>query len=107
MIRLVVIHEIPSDPARFDEHYEKVHLPIVRGFPGVRNVRCGHAFSTPEWPTNVHYMCEAEFDSLEDLRAALESRSADLAYSDIQQISDEGIMVFCAQFTDHPPLHEA
>ncbi|MEW2359448.1 EthD family reductase [Spirillospora sp. NPDC029432] len=37
MHRLTVQYFSPADPAKFDERYESVHVPLVRALPGIRS----------------------------------------------------------------------
>ncbi|MEV6320334.1 EthD family reductase [Nocardia sp. NPDC051787] len=37
-MRFLILYDTPEGPVAFDRHYREVHIPLVRGIPGVR--RC-------------------------------------------------------------------
>ena len=45
--RLIVLYSPPDDPAAFDAHYRDVHTPMVRRYPGLRDLRVTSA--RPAW----------------------------------------------------------
>jgi|HubBroStandDraft_1064217.scaffolds.fasta_scaffold19623_4 uncharacterized protein (TIGR02118 family) len=36
-VKLIVIYDRPDDPKAFFEHYETVHIPLVKRLPGLRS----------------------------------------------------------------------
>ena len=42
-VRLIALYNHPDDPAAFDAHYRDVHGPIVRRYPGLRDLRLTRA----------------------------------------------------------------
>ncbi len=38
-VRLIALYNQPDDPAAFDAHYRDVHAPMVRRYPGLRDLR--------------------------------------------------------------------
>jgi uncharacterized protein (TIGR02118 family) len=36
MARFVVLYDTPSDVEAFERHYNEVHIPLARQFPGLR-----------------------------------------------------------------------
>lgn len=63
---LVIYHGTVSDAARFRDHYENVHVPLLWNLPGLRRVDL-------DWDEegDVRLVAHLIFDSLEQLRESL------------------------------------
>ncbi|HSS26015.1 MAG TPA: EthD family reductase [Mycobacterium sp.] len=42
MARLVVMYDTPSDVDAFERHYNDVHVPLAKRYPGLRRYTCSH-----------------------------------------------------------------
>jgi uncharacterized protein (TIGR02118 family) len=42
MARFVVMYDTPSDVDAFERHYNDVHIPLAKQFPGLRRYTCSH-----------------------------------------------------------------
>jgi uncharacterized protein (TIGR02118 family) len=42
MARLVVMYDTPSDLAAFERHYNEVHIPLAKQYPGLRRFTRSH-----------------------------------------------------------------
>lgn len=79
-VSFVVRYYRPVDNEKaFNEHYFEHHPPIMRHFPRIRNILC---YEPVDWrdpcqiaPTGSFLGNEIVFDSIEDLRAALNSEA--------------------------------
>lgn len=72
MARLVVIYDIPSDVDAFERHYNDVHLPLAKRYPGLRRYTRSHQ------PAVVigepcYMVVMLDWDDMPALEAALES----------------------------------
>lgn len=74
MVKLVVAYGPPEDPAAFDEHYAKTHVPLVDKIPNLRRFEAGKVLGTPDGsPAPFYYLAELSFDSPQELEAAMGS----------------------------------
>ena len=76
---LVIYEGKPEDPDLFLNYYVNQHLPIVWTFPKIRRVEVNHSVAGEDF----FVMARLTFDTLEDLRAALQSPERQRARADI------------------------
>ena len=71
---MVVIYNTPGDPAAFDEHYFKIHVPLAKKLPGLRNyeVSTGPVVTRPGGFA-VHMIATLYFDDLAAIQNAFGS----------------------------------
>ncbi|MDP9406083.1 MAG: EthD family reductase [Actinomycetota bacterium] len=83
MARFVALYERPDDVDGFEEHYRTTHLPLAQAWPGVRETRVTRFTGTPRGSAPAYYLqFEAEFDSDEEMAAALRSDAGMAAAKD-------------------------
>ncbi|MFW7354924.1 MAG: EthD family reductase [Brucella sp.] len=92
MHKLIALYEKPADEAQFRSHLEKVHLPLVAKFPGLRAMR--HGFDVVNPDTSSYFaVVECEFDSAEDMHAALASPESQAAADDVPNYASAGVTI--------------
>lgn len=93
-VRLIALFEQPADPAAFDTHYREIHTPIVRRYPGIRELRLTHV--TPVGPRSTPYYLQAEmlFDTRRDLDAALVSEAGTESARDLRNFAMAGVTLY-------------
>jgi uncharacterized protein (TIGR02118 family) len=90
MATFVALYEKPADVEGFDEHYRTTHLPIAQSWPGVKNIRVVRFSSTPRGTESAHYlMFSAEWDTDEEMAAALRSDAGMAAAKDAMGIAEK------------------
>jgi uncharacterized protein (TIGR02118 family) len=68
---MVVIYQMPKDPAAFDAHYFKVHIPLAKKLPGLRKYEVGRRpILTPAGDPEPYLIGTLHFDDLAALRRA-------------------------------------
>lgn len=74
MHKLIVLYRDPPDEAAFRQHYEAVHLPLVRRVPGVIDARASFAPGDGQGGRS-RYACIGEtlFDSEASMRNSLQT----------------------------------
>ncbi|MCW2617628.1 MAG: putative ethyl tert-butyl ether degradation protein [Modestobacter sp.] len=93
MHTLMVLYRPPADRAAFDRHYEQVHLPLARELPGVRAARYALDVAAAEGDPAFTAVFEADFDSAEDMAAALASPAGAAAQADIPNFATGGLEI--------------
>ena len=74
MHKLTVLYRQPDDPDGFEQHYANEHEPIVRRYPGLREVRISRFTRDPRGnPPTYVLAAEMLFDDEAALDAALAS----------------------------------
>ncbi len=94
--RLIVLYNQPEDPAAFDRHYAEVHTPIVRRYPGLRDLRLTRTDGVAGRPPAFYLMAEMSFDSRAELDAALGSEAGIESGRDLRSFASAGATLFIA-----------
>ena len=95
MVRLIALFDQPEETDAFDAHYRDVHAPIVRRYPGLRDLRLTRPKAVGR-STAPHLMAEMSFDSREDLDAALSSEAGIESGRDLRNFASAGVTLFIA-----------
>ncbi len=69
MVKLVAMFKEPADAISFEEHYEAVHLPLVRKMPGVRRIEVSRVTGAPMSKPQFYRM--AEYQNNEFIKSRL------------------------------------
>jgi uncharacterized protein (TIGR02118 family) len=95
MVRLIALFDQPSDPDAFDAHYRDVHAPIVRRYPGLRELRLTRPAAVGSG-TAPYLMAEMVFDSHAELDAALASEPGIESGRDLRAFATAGVTLLIA-----------
>ena len=88
--RLIVLYRQPEDAAAFDAHYRDVHTPIVRRYPGLRDLRLSKADGVAGRPPDYYLVAEMSFDTRADLDAAVASDAGRESGRDLRNFAAAG-----------------
>ena len=94
--RFIALFNQPDDPDAFDAHYRDVHTPIVRRYPGLRDLRLTRPDGVAGRPSPFYLMAEMVFDSRADLYAALASEAGIESGRDLRNFAGAGASLFIA-----------
>jgi uncharacterized protein (TIGR02118 family) len=89
--RLIALYNQPEDPAAFDAHYRDVHGPIVRRYPGLRDLRLTRTDGVAGRQPPFYLVAEMVFDSRADLDAALASEPGVESGRDLRSFAGAGV----------------
>lgn len=93
MHKLIALYHLPADPSHFADHLIKVHLPIVRGFPGLLSLRYGLDVQSPSGSPPFAAVVECEFESEAIMHAALSSAAGVAAAADVPNYAAAGVTI--------------
>jgi uncharacterized protein (TIGR02118 family) len=99
-VRLIALYNQPPDPGAFDRHYQDVHEPIVRRYPGIRDLRLHRPSGFGDRPPRFYLMAEMSFDSRADLDAALASEAGKESGRDLRNFAQAGVDLFVVDDED-------
>ena len=94
MIKLIALFRKPADPAEFDKHYENVHTPLVRKYPGLRKLEITRITGAPIGETKQYLMAEMYFDTKESMDAAMASPEGKAVARDLMSFAADLVTVF-------------
>lgn len=98
MVKLVVAYGPPQDAAVFDEEYSNTHVPLAQKIPNVRRFDAGKVIGTPDGsPAPYHLIAELSFDTVDELRSALDSPEGQAAAADASRIATGGVTLMIAE----------
>ena len=94
MTKLIALFKKPGDTEAFDGHFERVHLPLVRNLPGIRDVEITRIVGAPIGESKYHLMAELFFDSKDAMDAALASPEGRAVAKDLPGFAASVVQVF-------------
>jgi uncharacterized protein (TIGR02118 family) len=95
--RLIALYHQPDDPAAFDAYYQEVHAPIVRRYPGLRDLRLTRTDTVGGTKPSIHLMAEMIFNSRAELEAALASEPGRESGRDLRNFAGAGVTLLIAE----------
>jgi uncharacterized protein (TIGR02118 family) len=95
MVRLIALFDRPEDTDSFDAHYRDVHAPIVRRYPGLRELRVTRPAAVGR-STAPYLVAEMVFDTRAELDAALVSEPGIESGRDLRSFAGAGVTMFIA-----------
>jgi uncharacterized protein (TIGR02118 family) len=95
-VRLIALYAAPEDPAAFEAHYRDTHVPIVRRYPGLRDLRLTRTEGVGGRSPAFYLIAEMAFDSRGDLDAALASEAGVESGRDLRNFASAGVTMLVA-----------
>jgi uncharacterized protein (TIGR02118 family) len=96
MVKMIALYRRPEDVPAFLEHYENVHMPIVRRLPGLLKVELNRMYDLRGGEADPFLMAEMYFESREALLAALKSDAGKESGRDAQEFAGKYVQVWFA-----------
>jgi uncharacterized protein (TIGR02118 family) len=92
--KLIALYRKPSDPESFDEHYDRVHTPLVRKYPGLKKLELTRVSGAPIGDTKYHLLAEMYFENRESMEKALASPEGKAVARDLMSFAADTVIVF-------------
>lgn len=74
MYKLIALYKKPEDEAAFLEHYEKVHTPIAKSIPGLKELVVNRVTGNPMGGEAEYFMIvEMVYETKEDFKKGMSS----------------------------------
>ena len=99
MVRLIALFDRPDDTDAFDAHYRNVHAPIVRRYPGLRDLRLTRPAAVGR-SSAPYLVAEMVFATRAELDAALASEPGIESGRDLRNFAGAGVTLFIADDDD-------
>jgi uncharacterized protein (TIGR02118 family) len=97
MAKIVAVYKTPENAEAFNRYYFSTHVPLAKTIPGLRKYEVSSGLvGLPVDPGDVHLVALLEFDSADDIRAALGTPEGQAVAADLANFADGGVdmMVF-------------
>jgi uncharacterized protein (TIGR02118 family) len=96
-VTLIVMYTQPSDATAFEDHYARVHVPLVDKIPGLERWSSKQVVAAPDdGELTYSRIAELHFPSEEALQAGMGSPEGQAAAADYGQIAPPGSRMFVA-----------
>ncbi|MGV9670065.1 MULTISPECIES: EthD family reductase [unclassified Gordonia (in: high G+C Gram-positive bacteria)] len=102
-IRVAVCYGEPTDPAAFDEYYERVHISLANAIPGLTEYTYAKASSLDGSPAPYYSVASLYFADAESLKAGLTSPEMGAAAADVPNFATGGVTMFTHEETSVRP----
>lgn len=100
MVKLVAMFKKPADTSSFDDHYEKIHIPLVRKMPGLRRLETSKVTGAPMSVPAFYRMAEMYFDDQQSLQESIMSPDGMAAAKDLLSFAKEVVQMFFADVAE-------
>lgn len=91
MADIYVIYGEPKDPKAFDEYYVKVHTPLARKMPGLRELKVSKGPVTVLGAERKAYLtARLSFDTMDALKASMGSPEGKAVADDVPNYATGG-----------------
>ncbi len=94
MVKLVALYKNPPDPEEFDRHYDSIHTPLVKEYPGLRKLEITRITGASLGEARYHLMAEMYFDTAEAMQSALASPAGKAVAKDLMSFAAPLVTVF-------------
>jgi uncharacterized protein (TIGR02118 family) len=94
MADIYVIYGEPKDPGHFDDYYARVHTPLARKMPKLRELKVSKgAVTVLGAERKVYLTARLSFDNMSDLRASMASPEGKAVAADVPNYASGGAEV--------------
>lgn len=100
MIKLVALYRRPADTEAFDKHYDSVHTPLVRRYPGLKRLEVTRITGAPIGEAKFYLMAEMYFGSKEEMDSALASQEGKAVARDLMSFAADIVVIFHGTVND-------
>jgi uncharacterized protein (TIGR02118 family) len=94
MIKLIALYRKPADEPAFDKHYNEVHTPLVKKYPGLRRLEITRVTGAPIGDAKFHLMAEMYWDDKSAMDSALSSPEGKAVIKDLLSFAADIVTVF-------------
>lgn len=100
MVKLVAMYRMPEDTAKFDDHYDSIHTPLVKKWPGLKKLEVAKVTGAPIGEPKHYLMAEMYFEDQDALQRALGSPEGKAAARDVMDFAGTIVQMFYAEVKD-------
>jgi uncharacterized protein (TIGR02118 family) len=100
MIKLIALYKKPADVTAFDSHYDQIHTPLVRRYPGLQKLEITRVTGAPLGEARFHLMAEMYFTDKHAMDSALASQEGKAVARDLMSFAADIVTVFYGEV--HP-----
>lgn len=97
MHKMILLFKAPPDIESFEAAFAAQHVPAITSMPGMLRVTVTRGIAGPRGPSPYHLIHELYFESLESMRAALESPEGRNAGATLMAVARDCVEIMFAE----------
>lgn len=86
MVRYMVLFNMPEDTDKFDEHYQTIHIPLIKSLPGLRRFAISRSVA-PVRGEPCYFVSTLEWDDMTALKDAFASPEGIATGNDVANLA--------------------
>ena len=100
MVKLVALFKKPPDTVSFEEHYENIHIPLIRKTPGMKRLEISKVTGAPMTSPQYYRVAEMYFENQKEMNAAMMSPEGIAAAKDLLSFAKDFVQMFFADIEE-------
>jgi len=105
MIQVTALYNHPQNPAAFDEHYQEVHIPLVRKLLGLKGFTITKPTTlNPQEPSPYYLMAHLYFEDMGTFQTALQSPEGQAVVNDVRNFATGGVSLIGGEVQVYDPV---
>jgi uncharacterized protein (TIGR02118 family) len=101
MVKLVAVYKKPDDPAAFDDHYFKTHVPLAMRMPGLIKAEIEKGIGAPMPDTPFpHLVAHMYFKDMDALKTAMKSDEGKAAAKDLMGFAGKFVQMYFTEVVE-------
>jgi uncharacterized protein (TIGR02118 family) len=96
MVKLIALYRTPENKEEFDNHYFKVHTPLVKKMPGLRKLEVARITGAPIGEPKHYLIAEMYFDNQDAMNASMASAEGKATARDLMSFAANLVTMFYA-----------
>ena len=97
MVKLIALYKKPADVEAFEQHYARVHIPLVEKIPGLRKTEWTRFLASPQGEAPYYMMYEMYFADMDTYQTALKSEENKVAGQDLILFAKDIVTLLVAE----------
>lgn len=97
MIKMIALFKRPENVEAFMEHYENVHLPMIRKMPGLLKLEVNSMIDLRGGVADPFLMAEMYFENRDALMASMKSPEGKAGGKDLQEFAGSYVQIMFSE----------
>lgn len=93
MVKVLVLYGIPVDIGLFEQHFERVHLPLLTQIPQLQDFQINNVAGAVVGEASFHLVVELKFLSEESMQVGLNSDQGQAIAHDLANFASGGVTI--------------
>jgi uncharacterized protein (TIGR02118 family) len=96
MVKMIALFKKPVDIDKFLDHYENIHLPLIRKMPGLLKLELHRMYDPRGGEADPFLMAEMYFESRDALLTSMKSPEGKAGGKDLQSFAADYVQIMLA-----------